>query len=50
MVKGDRPLGRAGTPQEIAEIVTFLASDRAGWVSGATLAVDGGARYRANLF
>lgn len=37
----DMPLGRFGTPQEIADVVTFLASDRASLVTGANVAVDG---------
>ncbi|MFI2102221.1 SDR family NAD(P)-dependent oxidoreductase [Isoptericola sp. NPDC019693] len=37
-----RPLGRVGTPEEIAEIVTFLLSDQAGWVTGAVWDADGG--------
>ncbi len=37
------PLGRLGTPQEFGDVVCFLASDRAAYVSGTTLAVDGGA-------
>ena len=36
------PLGRIGTPQEIAEVVAFLASDRARYVTGQVLMVDGG--------
>jgi len=36
------PLGRLGTPGEIAEAVAFLASDRAGFITGQILAVDGG--------
>jgi NAD(P)-dependent dehydrogenase (short-subunit alcohol dehydrogenase family) len=37
-----QPLGRIGTPHDIAEAVTYLASDRASWVTGTTLSVDGG--------
>jgi 3-oxoacyl-[acyl-carrier protein] reductase len=36
------PAGRAGTPEEVAACVRFLASERAGYVTGAVLAVDGG--------
>jgi 3-oxoacyl-[acyl-carrier protein] reductase len=37
----DMPLGRFGTPEEIANVVVFLASDRASLVTGANVAVDG---------
>jgi len=36
------PLGRMGTPADIASAVTYLASDEAAWVTGATLHVNGG--------
>ncbi len=36
------PLGRMGSPDDIAAAVVYLASDEAGWVTGATLHVNGG--------
>ena len=35
-------LGRAGTPREIAEAIAFLASDRASFITGVVLRVNGG--------
>jgi NAD(P)-dependent dehydrogenase (short-subunit alcohol dehydrogenase family) len=36
------PLGRVAQPEEIAELIAFLASDRASWITGVTYAIDGG--------
>lgn len=36
------PLGRDGRPDDIADAVLFLVSDRAGWLTGSNLVVDGG--------
>ena len=36
------PLGRLGTPEDIASAVLFLASEQASWITGQALAVDGG--------
>ena len=39
------PFGRLGRPQEVADVVTFLLSARASWITGANIVVDGGQRY-----
>ena len=36
------PLGRSGTPDEVAEVIAFVASARASYLTGATIVVDGG--------
>ena len=42
------PWGRMGSPEEVADVVTFLVSDRASWVTGVCLTVDG-AQHKGNL-
>ena len=39
------PLGRLGHPEEVADVVTFLLSRRASWITGANIVVDGGQGY-----
>jgi len=43
------PWGRLGTPEEVADVVVFLLSERAAWINGANIAVDG-AQGRPSAF
>ena len=40
-VKRELPFGRFGRPEEIGDVVAFLASPRASWISGTSVVVDG---------
>jgi NAD(P)-dependent dehydrogenase (short-subunit alcohol dehydrogenase family) len=40
--KTTHPIGRVGTPEEVAELILFLASDKAGWITGGSYSIDGG--------
>jgi len=42
-VPGTLPLGRTGTPEDIAKTALFLASDDSSWMTGSVLTIDGGA-------
>jgi len=40
--KTTHPIGRVGQTEEVADLILFLASDKAGWITGATYSIDGG--------
>lgn len=40
--KDTHPMGRPGAAEEIAELIAFLVSPRSGWITGETIAIDGG--------
>ncbi|HXV63337.1 MAG TPA: glucose 1-dehydrogenase [Vicinamibacteria bacterium] len=40
--KTTHPIGRVGQPADLAALICFLASDEAGWITGATMSIDGG--------
>ena len=40
--KETHPLGRAGRPEEVADLILFLSSDRSAWMTGETIPIDGG--------
>ncbi|MET0269525.1 MAG: SDR family NAD(P)-dependent oxidoreductase [Sphingomonas sp.] len=44
------PLGRFGTPQDMADGILFLASDKAAWITGTALHIDGGAMAAAGWY
>lgn len=43
------PLGRVGTPEDVAAIVEFLAEPRSGWITGQTIIADGGVSLGAGI-
>ena len=40
--RSTHPIGRVGHPREVAELILYLASERAAWITGATYSIDGG--------
>jgi 3-oxoacyl-[acyl-carrier protein] reductase len=48
MIRRDLPFGRFGRPEEVGAVVAFLASERASWISGASITVDG-CQSRSNI-
>jgi len=40
--KTTHPIGRVGNPEEVAELILFLASEKAGWITGVSYSIDGG--------
>ena len=44
VMAADTPLGRLGTPEDVAELIAFLASDRASFITGQIIGCDGGFR------
>jgi NAD(P)-dependent dehydrogenase (short-subunit alcohol dehydrogenase family) len=40
--KSTHPLGRAGTVEEVGDLIAFLVSDRSSWITGETISIDGG--------
>lgn len=49
VIEGSIPLGRIGTPEDVAGTCLFLSSRAGSYVNGATIAVDGGAAIAAKL-
>ena len=42
------PMGRLGKPEEVGDLVAFLASDRASFITGTSVVLDGGMRQTIN--
>ena len=47
---GGMPFGRPAEPEEVADLAVFLASERAGYISGTVMTIDGGLSSRGKLF
>ncbi|HCO60569.1 MAG TPA: hypothetical protein DIT58_10290 [Porticoccaceae bacterium] len=47
---GDMPFGRPAEPAEVADLAVFLASERAAYMSGTVVTIDGGLSARGKLF
>jgi 3-oxoacyl-[acyl-carrier protein] reductase len=48
-IRAATPLGRVGLPQDAAELVAFLCSERAGWITGEIIYSDGGSSLRQTV-
>jgi 3-oxoacyl-[acyl-carrier protein] reductase len=48
MIRRELPFGRLGRPEEVGAVVAFVASERASWISGASITVDG-CQSRSNI-
>ena len=44
VTRGMQALKRIGKPDDVADVVAFLASDKARWITGASIPVDGGSK------
>ena len=44
--ESQHPVGRVGTPQDIAQMVLFLCSDKAGFITGENICIDGGMTHQ----
>ena len=49
VIEGGVPLGRIGSPEDVAGTCVFLSSRAGAWVNGATIALDGGSVVAAKL-
>jgi 3-oxoacyl-[acyl-carrier protein] reductase len=48
-IRAASPLGRVGLPEDAAELVAFLCSERAGWITGEIIYSDGGFSLRQTV-